>query len=156
MVAAVAMYTFFSSPKPIKKAPLIAPPVPINPAKNPEIPPPVMLVIVWDGNLIFFLKKDIMANIIKKMPRNNFNNSCDVKLTIYAPIMVKRTLGIPNKIINFLSSPPRKKLTRPRLPEMCAMATKTKANLKSTKISAKGNRIVEDPKPAMVPPISEK
>ena len=60
------------------------------------------------------------------------------------------TLGTPNKIINLLSSPCLKNVILHEFPK----TTRTSAVLKSNKNSDKGRRIVEEPKPAIVPTIS--
>ena len=73
-----------------------------------------------------------------------------------APTRVNIILGIPKTIIILLSSPCLKKLILPMLPKICKNATKTKAVLKSTNNNASGRKMVDEPKPAIVPKTSEK
>jgi len=53
ITAAVAMYFSFGNLNPVKNAPLNAPPVPISPARNPDIPPPT-IAFVLDGETAKF------------------------------------------------------------------------------------------------------
>jgi hypothetical protein len=62
---------------------------------------------------------------------------------------------MPKVIIIVLSRPCLKKLILPRFPNRWDIATNISAVLKSTKIKASGRNIVEEPKPATAPIISD-
>lgn len=66
------------------------------------------------------------------------------------------TLGIPNFISSSLFNPCLKKVILPIFPDMWNIATNISAALKSKKNRAIGRKIVDEPKPAMVPTTSEK
>jgi hypothetical protein len=134
---------------------LHAPPVPTKPVIRPEIAPPVIIVVVLVGNLSSGLCKNKIDIIIKNIPRITFKLSCDNSPTIKAPIKLRTMLGMPKVIIILLSRPCLKKLILPRFPNKCDIATSISAVLKSTKIKASGRNIVEEPKPATAPIISD-
>ena len=75
--------------------------------------------------------------------------------TSNAPTRVHSTLGTPNMTSIRLSSPCLKKLILPIFPKMCKKATRTRAVLKSKINKLRGSAMVEEPKPAIVPMISE-
>ena len=85
-----------------------------------------------------------------------FNKSWEIYDTKRAPMMLKITLGIPNLIMVFLSSPTLKKPNLLKFPNRWKKATRASADLKSKKNKARGKSIVDDPKPAMVPITSAK
>ena len=105
MAAEVATKTDFSTLNAAIVMPLIAPPVPSNPAKKPDKLPPIKLFFLLASNFNSFLMIKRILNPIKK----NANTSCRYFTLIYllanAPMITKRTAGMPiwNKI--FLSNP---------------------------------------------------
>src|SRR3989344_2829468 len=91
----------------------------------------------------------------RNKPKANFKTDGGKAETRRAPIRENRTPGRPNLTNKRTSRPRRKKLRRARLPKICRKATKTRADLKSTKNKARGKKTVEEPNPATVPAISE-
>lgn len=63
-------------------------------------------------------------------------------------MMVIKILGTPKRNINLLSKPCLKNVVAPIFPDRCVIATRTKAVLKSTNISATGKKMVDVPNPA--------
>jgi hypothetical protein len=155
ITAAVAMYFVFSRSKPVRNVALRAPPVPTKPVINPDIPPPEITVHKLVGNFSAGLNKNEIEITIKNIPRMTLRMSCESIPTRKAPRKLSKMLGIPNVIIIFLSNPCLKKLILPRLPKRWNIATNTRAVLKSTKNNAMGKKMVEEPKPAAVPMISD-
>jgi hypothetical protein len=70
-----------------------APPVPTIPVMKPEIPPSVIVVLVFAANFSEDLSKNKTENAIK-----------DIFRTREAPRKLSSMLGIPNVIIIFLSN----------------------------------------------------
>jgi len=117
MTAAVAIYWDFFKLKAIRNAPLRAPPVPINPARKPEIPPPNMETFLLSGNFKSGFKMDNMENIIRDMPKTIFRIYCEIKGIKYAPMAVKIALGTPKSNINFIFRLWRKKMALLEFPK---------------------------------------
>lgn len=115
-IAAVAIYFSFGKSNDVKKAARRAPPVPTSPAKNPEMPPPMMLLVVVGLACKSFFKSDMTEYRARKMPRIAFRVSCGRFFAKKAPMIVNNMLGNPNFIIRFLSMPYLKKAIRPRFP----------------------------------------
>jgi len=141
----------FSRFSPVRNDALNAPPVPINPARNPETDPPKTRFFLEDGIFTLGFRKVAAAKTIKKIPKINFIMSCGIMSIRFAPSNAKRTLGIPKiaKILQF--SPCLKIVTFEMFPEICNIETRMIAVLKSTKNSATGSRTVDEPNPATVP-----
>ena len=85
----------------------------------------------------------------------NFNVTWGMLFTSNAPTMVKTTAGRPKIIIKRLSKPCLKNVILPRFPKTWKIATSTRAVWKSRKKSEIGRNSVDEPKPAMVPAISD-
>ena len=141
----------FSRLKEVRKAPLIAPPVPMRPAKKPDKLPPRMLFLELFFRWVLGFENEYRTKAIRKMPRRSLRNGCGRCSTKVAPMIVSIMLGMPNRRRSFLLSEVRKNVILPMLPEMCNMATKISAVLKSKKNKAAGKKMVEDPNPAKVP-----
>ena len=154
IAAAVAIYFVFSKLNPVRKVARKAPPVPTKPVIKPEILPPKNTVFIFDGNFSLGFIKNNAEIIIKINPRIDFNIFWDNNCTAKAPIKLNIMLGIPNVISIFLSNPWLKNLILPKLPNICDIATKINAVLKSTKNNAKGKKTVDEPNPTIAPRIS--
>ena len=98
-----------------KTIPLIAPPVPNNPAMNPErIPPPIELDKV--GFTARFLKiRKTKLTIIKNDAREICSTFVSIYLLQNAPATTKRIAGMPIEMTSFLSNPFLKKAILARL-----------------------------------------
>ena len=69
MKADVAIKTLFSRLNAAIAKPLIAPPVPNNPAEKPENDPPIKAFLLFGLMIKSFLIKKIKLNTTKKIPR---------------------------------------------------------------------------------------
>ena len=77
IAAAVAIYVDLFNLNDVKKAPLIAPPVPIRPARNPDKPPPIMLFfLVGFTEIVSFQKARTYTS--KNNPRINFKRGWEI------------------------------------------------------------------------------
>ncbi len=72
MAAEVPTKRFFSRLKAAKTIPLIAPPVPINPARNPANAPPEMLLVKVGSILALGFTKRRIDKTTRKIPSSTF------------------------------------------------------------------------------------
>lgn len=116
IIAAVAMYFSFGRLNAVKNAARRAPPVPTSPAKNPEIPPPRMLLVVVGLNCRVSLKNEIIEYKARNIPRMARSISWGRYFARNAPRIVNKILGNPNFKMRLFSMPYLKKAILPKLP----------------------------------------
>lgn len=109
MMAEVAINISFSRLNAARVIPLIAPPVPNNPAKKPDITPPPMEFFRFGFNSKFFKINKVELNKIRKIESAISRYFVPMYFPNIAPTITKSIAGIPIERINFLSNPFRKK-----------------------------------------------
>ena len=96
------MYFVFSKLNPVRNVARNAPPVPTIPVMKPEIPPPVIVVLVFAANFSEGLSKNKTENVIKNIPRIICKILCGSIPTRQVPKKLRSMLGIPKCSYHFL------------------------------------------------------
>ena len=103
------MNTLFSKLKAAMVKPLMAPPVPSNPAENPEKEPPIMAFLFVGDTTTSRLNRNNKLNPTKNIPKNISKMTLFKIFERNPPTITKTTDGIPMVHNNLLSSPFRNK-----------------------------------------------
>jgi hypothetical protein len=93
--ADVAINALFSRLKEAIVRPLMAPPVPNNPAENPENEPPIIAFLLVGDIVSFLLIRNNRLNPTKNIPRKNSKKRLFNILDRNPPTTTKTTDGIP-------------------------------------------------------------
>ena len=93
----------------------MGPPIPSKPCKNPDMAPPIIVLVSDLGTLKSGLIKNKIEKIKRKIPKMITNVFWGTYITIYAPMIVMNILGTPKSRINLLSKPWRKNVVAPTL-----------------------------------------
>lgn len=99
------MNTLFSKLNAAIVKPLIAPPVPNNPAENPEKEPPIMAFLLFGEMVILLLIRKNRLSPTKNIPKNISKKTLFINFESNPPTMTNTTDGIPILINNFLFKP---------------------------------------------------
>lgn len=107
--AEVAINTLFSILKAAIVNPLIAPPVPSNPAEKPDNEPPITALLLLSFMTNFFLIKNSILRPTRKMARIISSQVVSIYFDTTPPNITKRTEGRPIYKSNLLFKPFRKR-----------------------------------------------
>lgn len=105
MNAEVAMKTLFSRLKAAIVRPRMAPPVPSNPAENPENEPPIIAFLLFGKIIILLFIKKNKLNPTRNIPKKISKKYVSRNFETIPPIITKRTEGIPINTNNLLFNP---------------------------------------------------
>ena len=156
IAAEVAINISFDKPKEFNNKPLIAPQVPVKPAKKPEKNHQIVVFFLFKVSFILFFKSWYKLVKIKNNHKTILNDDTGTWFDNTAHSATQKILGIHNHNKAFLLIHFLKRYSFDKLLNTCIILVKPSTNLKLNNNFAKGTKKTEEPNQEIVQTISEK